>query len=61
MRNCELAVSRVAPGLPVSFGSDSLKRKRVAFALAFNGPVPQGTVEFHEAFKADGPVTEADR
>ena len=25
------------------------------FALPFDGPVPQGTVTFHEAFKADGP------
>jgi putative acetyltransferase len=25
------------------------------FALSFDGPVPQGTVTFHEAFKADGP------
>lgn len=24
------------------------------FALAFDGPVPQGSVTFHEAFKADG-------
>lgn len=24
------------------------------FALAFDGPVPRGTVEFHEGFKADG-------
>lgn len=26
----------------------------VFFALSFDGPVPQGTVTFHEAFKADG-------
>ena len=26
----------------------------VFFALSFNGRVPQGTVAFHEAFKADG-------
>ncbi|MEN8132468.1 MAG: N-acetyltransferase [Pseudomonadota bacterium] len=26
----------------------------VFFALAFNGPTPQGTVTFHEGFKADG-------
>lgn len=26
----------------------------VFFALAFDGQVPQGVVEFHEAFKADG-------
>lgn len=26
----------------------------VFFALSFDGRVPQGTVEFHEAFKADG-------
>jgi len=26
----------------------------VFFALSFDGHVPQGTVEFHEAFKADG-------
>lgn len=25
------------------------------FALPFDGPVPQGTATFHEAFKADGP------
>ena len=25
------------------------------FALSFNGPVAQGTVSFHEGFKADGP------
>ena len=25
------------------------------FALPFDGPVPQGTITFHEAFKADGP------
>jgi putative acetyltransferase len=26
----------------------------VFFALSFDGPVPQGTVAFHEAFRADG-------
>jgi putative acetyltransferase len=26
----------------------------VFFALSFDGHIPQGTVEFHEAFKADG-------
>jgi putative acetyltransferase len=31
----------------------------VFFALPFNGPVPQGTVAFHAAFKADGPPTDA--
>lgn len=41
----------VLPGVP----------EEVFFALTFNDPVPQGTVEFHEAFKADGRVTEADR
>ena len=25
------------------------------FALSFDGRIPQGTVQFHEAFKADGP------
>jgi putative acetyltransferase len=25
------------------------------FALSFDGHIPQGTVQFHEAFKADGP------
>jgi len=25
------------------------------FALSFDGPTPQGTVTFHEGFKADGP------
>jgi putative acetyltransferase len=34
----------VLPGVP----------EEVFFALAFNGPVPQGVVEFHEGFKADG-------
>jgi putative acetyltransferase len=24
------------------------------FALAFDGPIPQGTVSFHEAFAVDG-------
>lgn len=28
----------------------------VFFALSFDGPVPQGTVTFHEAFRADGPA-----
>lgn len=28
----------------------------VFFALSFDGHVPQGTVTFHEAFKADGPA-----
>jgi len=28
--------------------------QEVFFALSFDGPVPQGTVAFHEAFKADG-------
>lgn len=27
----------------------------VFFALSFDGHVPQGTVTFHEAFRADGP------
>ena len=27
----------------------------VFFALAFNGRMPQGTVAFHEAFRATGP------
>lgn len=31
----------------------------VFFALSFDGHVPQGTVEFHEAFKADGHQTDA--
>lgn len=26
----------------------------VFFALSLDGPIPQGTVTFHEAFKADG-------
>jgi putative acetyltransferase len=28
--------------------------QEVFFALSFNGQTPQGTVEFHEGFKADG-------
>ena len=27
----------------------------VFFALSFDGHTPQGTVTFHESFKADGP------
>lgn len=27
------------------------------FALSFDGHIPQGTVTFHEGFKADGPVS----
>ena len=29
-------------------------RPEVFFALSFDGPMPHGTVAFHEAFKADG-------
>ena len=29
--------------------------QEVFFALSLDGPVPRGTVTFHEAFKADGP------
>ncbi|HET19545.1 MAG TPA: N-acetyltransferase [Chromatiales bacterium] len=29
--------------------------QEVFFALSFDGHMPQGTVAFHEAFKADGP------
>lgn len=29
-------------------------RRRFFFALSFDGPVPQGSVSFHEAFKAEG-------
>ncbi len=29
--------------------------EEVFFALAFDGHIPQGIVEFHEGFKADGP------
>jgi putative acetyltransferase len=28
--------------------------QEVFFALSFDGRIPQGTVTFHEAFKADG-------
>ena len=38
------APERVREGVPQEF----------FFALPFEGPVPQGTVTFHEAFKADG-------
>ena len=31
----------------------------VFFALSFDGHIPQGTVDFHEAFKADGPQPSA--
>ena len=32
----------------------------VFFALSFDGHVPQGDINFHEAFKADGPQPSAD-
>ena len=36
--------------------TDALPRHPEAlFALSFDGRIPQGTVEFHDAFKADGP------
>jgi putative acetyltransferase len=34
--------------------------QEVFFALSIDGHVPQGTVEFHEAFKADGQQSAAD-
>ena len=30
----------------------------VFFALSFDGKIPRGTVTFHEAFKADGPLSD---
>jgi putative acetyltransferase len=33
----------------------------VFFALSFDGHMPQGTVAFHEAFKADGPQEQQER
>ena len=33
--------------------------EEVFLALVFDGPIPQGIVEFHEAFKADGPPRQA--
>lgn len=36
--------SLIHPGVP----------EEVFFARVFDGPAPQGTVEFHEAFRADG-------
>ena len=33
--------------------------QRVFFALCFDGPTPQGTVNFHEAFKANSQVVKA--
>jgi putative acetyltransferase len=34
--------------------------REVFFALSFDGHVPQGTVAFHEAFKADGDLPASD-
>ena len=34
--------------------------QEVFFALSFDGQTPQGTVAFHEGFKADGPKESAD-
>jgi len=33
--------------------------EKVFFALSFDGPMPQGTMAFHEAFKATGPQAPA--
>ena len=35
--------------------------QEVFFALSFDGQAPQGTVVFHQAFKADGPQTAASK
>ena len=49
------------PGYYRKFGFENVAGLRldgvppeVFFALSFDGNIPQGTVEFHEAFKADG-------
>ncbi len=34
--------------------------QEVFFAVSFNGHTPQGTVTFHEGFKADGPSERTD-
>lgn len=34
--------------------------QEVFFALSFDGQTPQGTVTFHDAFRADGPPEAGD-